>query len=295
MVDRILAADSADVFPHLFLVDLHVVAPGADHGEVGSVDRIHAIIAAARELEFELVGQRRTMHFVQKLVDDRAMRLHFVVAGHFATGMADAAHRGAQRGAGAAEVETDFVEVVEGLLHVLGRAALEHDVAGLAMEGDQARAVLLPDVAHLPQQISRIMVARRRLHTKRVEFFRGRILARDLGKARNDAAAVSEHRDGAALPVSGLRLVGMLELAEQVVHHRRILLVAGIAQPLQAGHEARPRTAFEFVEQRRRMLALRRRRAFRLIVRHDCAPFSVAHGRTSRRAPPKPRRRSRSA
>ena len=295
MVDRILAADAADVFPHLFLVDLHVVAPGADHGEVGAMDRVHAIIAAARELELELVGQRRTMHFVQELVDDRAMRLHFVVAGHFAAGMADAAHRGAQRGAGAAEVETDFVEVVEGLLHVLGRAALEHDVAGLAVEGDQARAVLLPDVAHLAQQIGRVVVARRRLHAQRVEFFRGRVLARDLGKARNDAAAISEHRDGAALPVSGLRLVGMLELAEQIVHHWRILLVAGIAQSLQAGHEAWPRAAFEFVEQRRRMLALRRRRAFRLIVRHDCAPFSVAHGRTSRRAPPKPRRCPRSA
>ena len=106
------------------------------------------------------------------------MRLDLVVAGLLAARLADAARRGAQRRAGAAQVEADLVEFVEGLLHVLGRAALEHDVAGLAVEGDQARAVLLPDVAELAQHVGRVVIAGRRLDAQRVEFLRGGILAR---------------------------------------------------------------------------------------------------------------------
>ena len=64
-----LPPDPLDVGLHLFLVDLHVVAPGADHGEVGAMDRVDAIVAAAGELELELVGQRRTMHLVEERVD----------------------------------------------------------------------------------------------------------------------------------------------------------------------------------------------------------------------------------
>ncbi len=77
----------------------------------------------------------------------------FVEAGHFAAGRTDAGHRGTQRRAGAAEVEAHFVELVEGRLDVFGRDALEHDVAGLAVEGDQTRTVpFRPDIAHFAQQ-----------------------------------------------------------------------------------------------------------------------------------------------
>ena len=153
-------------------------------------------------------------------------------------------------GAGAAEVEADLVERVEGLLRVFGRAALEHDVAGLAVEGDQAGAVLFPDVAYLAQDVGGVVIARRRLHAQRVEFLRGGKFVGDFREARDDAAAVAEHRNRAALPVAEPVRVGVLELTEQVVHHRRILLVVGVAQPLQAGHEARPRARFELIEVR---------------------------------------------
>ena len=65
-VDRILAAALGDDCLHLVLVDLHVVAPGADDGEVGAMDGVDAIVGAAGELELELVGQRRAMHLVEE-------------------------------------------------------------------------------------------------------------------------------------------------------------------------------------------------------------------------------------
>ncbi len=50
----------------------------------------------------------------------------------------DAGHRGAHRRPGATEVETQLVEFVESALHIGGAGALEHDVARLAVEGDQS-------------------------------------------------------------------------------------------------------------------------------------------------------------
>ncbi|MEZ5727010.1 MAG: hypothetical protein R3E48_02770 [Burkholderiaceae bacterium] len=72
------------------LVCAHVVAPGADDGEVRALHRVHAVVRAARELELELVGQRRAMDVVEEVVDDRALGLALVVAGLLATGRADA-------------------------------------------------------------------------------------------------------------------------------------------------------------------------------------------------------------
>ena len=256
-VDRMFPAHPPDVGLHLFLVDLHVVAPGADHGEVGAMDRVDAIVAAAGELELELVRQRRTMHLVQERVDHRAMRLDLVVAGHLAARVADAARGGAKGWAGAAEIEADLVEVVEGLLHVFRRAALEHDVTALAVEGDEARAVLFPDVAELTQEVGRIVVAGRRLDAQGMEFLGGRILRGDFGEARDDATAVAEHRDRAALPVAEALFVGMLELPEQVVHHRGVLLVTRVPKTLQPCDEARPWPAFELIEHGGWVFALR--------------------------------------
>jgi hypothetical protein len=99
-------------------------------------------LAATAELELELVGQRRAVDVVEEGVDHLAVRPRLVVAALLAARGADAAHAGAHRGAGAAEVEAQFVELVEGGLHLVGLGALEHDVAALAVEGDQARAVL---------------------------------------------------------------------------------------------------------------------------------------------------------
>ena len=99
---------------------------------------VDAVVGAARELEFELVGQRRAVHFVDQPVDDVAVRPHLVVAALFAARVADAAHGSAQRRTGTAHVEAELVELVEGLLHFLRGAALEHDVARLAVQRDQA-------------------------------------------------------------------------------------------------------------------------------------------------------------
>lgn len=230
------------------LVGLDVVAPGADDGHVRALDGVHAVVRTAGELELELVGQGRAVHVVEEGVDDLAQPLAFVEAGLLAAGVADAGHRGAHGGAGAAEVEAQFVDLVEGLLHVLGGAALEHDVAGLAVEGDQAGAVFLPDVAELAQDVGVVVHAGRRHDAQGVEL--GRVLedrlllvVLDLGEARDDAAAVAEDADRAALPVALAGLVGVFEVAEQVDHDVLVL-----RQALDAGDETGPGARFQLVE-----------------------------------------------
>ncbi|EWS63192.1 hypothetical protein Y695_03575 [Hydrogenophaga sp. T4] len=118
------------------------------------------------------------------------------------------------------------------------------------MEGNQARAVFLPDVAHLAQHVGVVVHAGRRLHTQRVELggvgeLGLAVGVLELGEARNHAAAVAEHPHRAALPVALAGPVGGFELTHQVNH---VVLLA--SQPLEAGHEAGPRTALELVEHR---------------------------------------------
>ena len=228
------------------LVDLHVVAPGADHGEVGALDRVHAVVRATRDLELELVGQGGTVHVVDEVVHQHAVNLLLVGAGLFAARRADARHRRAHARTGAAEVEAVFVDFVEEVLGLLGGGADEHDVAGLAVERDQAGTVFLPGVGQLAQHLGGVVIAGRRLHAQRMEFLGLGEHRGDFGEARDDAAAVAEDRDRAALPVAKTRLIGVFELAQQVHHH-----VVVVRQALQAGHEARPRPALELVEHRR--------------------------------------------
>jgi hypothetical protein len=251
VVDRVLAAVALDVLLHLFLVHLHVVAPGADHGEVGALDRVHAVVRAARDLELELVGQRRAVHVVDEVVDQRAVDAVLVGARLLAARRADAGHGRAHARARAAQVEAVLVDLVEEMLGVLGGRADEHDVAGLAMERDQPGAPLAPGVGKLAQQLGGVVVAGRRLHAQRVELLGLREHARDFREARDDAPAIAEYGHRAALPVTQARLVGMLELAEQIDHH-----VVLVRQALQPGDKARPRTAFKPVEHGRRMKRL---------------------------------------
>ena len=201
------------------------------------------------------------MHFAQELVDDTAVGADLVIAGMLATGMADAGNRGAKGRAGAAEIEADLrvVQRIEGLLYVFRRAALEHDVAALPVQGDQAGAVLLPNVAHLAQHVGAVMHAGRGLDAQGVEFLGfGKVLG-DLRKARDDAAAITEDADRAALPITQPGLVGMLQLTQKVVHHAGIRLVLVGGQPFQAGNEARPGAGLKLVEQRGRVFFLRHR------------------------------------
>ena len=189
----------------------------------------------------------------RKLLITVPVRSRLVVARLLAARGADAGHRGADRGARAAEVEAELVQLVERLLDVFAGRALEHDVAGLAVEGNQAGAVPLPDVAHLAQHVGVVVHAGRWHHPQGVEL--GRIgedrlagFVLELGEARNDAAAVAEHADRTALPVALARPVRGLELTQQVDD---IVLV--LRQALQPSDEAWPRTALERVEHRGRM------------------------------------------
>src|SRR5512143_379217 len=50
------------------LVDLYVVPPGADDGEVGAGYRRSAVVGAAGNLDLELVGEGGTMEFVLELI-----------------------------------------------------------------------------------------------------------------------------------------------------------------------------------------------------------------------------------
>ena len=118
-----------------------------------------------------------------------------VVAG----GRCDRLGRGGGRRAGTAQVKAHFVDRVKRRLHVVGAAALEHDVARLAVEGDQAGAVLLPDVAELAQGICVVVHARRRHHAQGVEFLGLREGLTDFREAGDDAAAVTEDADDAAV------------------------------------------------------------------------------------------------
>jgi hypothetical protein len=191
------------------------------------------------------------VHVVGKPVHQQALNLVLMGAGLLAARRAHAGHGGAHAGAGAAEVPAVLVDLVEEVLGVLGGGTDEHDVAGLAVKGLQARAPLFPGVRQLAQHVGGVKVAGGRLYAQGVEFLGfGEGLA-DLGEARNDAAAVAVHRDRAALPVTLARFVGVFELTEQVVGHlvdalARVL----VAQTLDAGDEAGPGALFEHVQHR---------------------------------------------
>ena len=93
----------------------------------------------------------------------------FVGAGHFATGRADAGHGGAHARPDAAQIEAVVVDFVEEVLGVFGIGADEHDVAGLAVEGDEAGAVFFPGVGQLAQHVGGVVVACRGLYAQGVE------------------------------------------------------------------------------------------------------------------------------
>ena len=113
------------------------------------------------------------------------------------------------------------------------------------MHVGQARAVPLPDVAERAQRVAGVEPAGGLIDAHGVEVRHVRELVGHVAVAADDAAAVAQHADDAAvLPVPLLLLVGELELAEQVVAHR-----ARLAGFLDLRHETRPRPFFELVEQ----------------------------------------------
>ena len=68
VIDDVLATFLFDVVLDFFLIDLHVVSPGTDDGEVRALNCILAIVRATGDLELELVRQRRAMHVDGEIV-----------------------------------------------------------------------------------------------------------------------------------------------------------------------------------------------------------------------------------
>ena len=248
LIDEFLAAQLLDLGFHLGLVDLHIVLPGAQHGHVGALGGVGAVIGAAGELELHLIRQGGAMDVVGEVVDHRAMGAQRVIASLLAAGLTDAACCGTHTGTGAAHVEAHLVQLVPGGLDLIGAAALEHDVARLAMQGDQARAMLFPDVAHLAQRLGVVEEARRRHDADGMEFRGFRELARHFGEARNDARAIAEHADRAALPIALAGLIAVFQLAQQAFHDGGMGLAIHLRQTLQSADKAWPGAGFQLVQ-----------------------------------------------
>ena len=75
LVVDFLAAAFLDVFLDLVLVDLNVVLPGSQNGEVGTVGGVDAVVGAAGELELEFIGKRRAVNVVDQGVEHHAVGL----------------------------------------------------------------------------------------------------------------------------------------------------------------------------------------------------------------------------
>ena len=130
--------------------------------------------------------------------------------------------------------------------------------------------MLLPDVAKLAQRRRVVVHAGRRLDAKGVELGRFGVVLGDLGKARDDAAAIAVDTDRAALPETLARLVGTLELAQKIRHHAGVGFFLVVGQALEASHEARPGPNLEIVQHRR----------FASLFCHRSTPSVFAHTRS---------------
>src|SRR5574340_1122027 len=188
------------------------------------------------------------MDIIQKSIQYGTMRLGLVVAGLLAAGCAHTRHRGTHRRTRTSHVKAQLIELVEGLLNVFRGRALKHDVAGLAVKCDQTGAMFLPDIAHVTQHLGVIVHARRRHDAKGVKL--GAILVNalaafvlQLGKARDNTAAIAKHANRTALPVPFSGSVRGFELSKQVDD---VILVS--CQRFQAGHKTGPWAILELVK-----------------------------------------------
>ncbi len=250
---------ATDVALNGFLIDADVVAPGADEGHVGPGDGGDTAVRAAVELELELVGEGRAMQLVLVVIGHGEAQVLGVVAGVLAARSPDAVRGGAQVGAGTAEVLVVLVrELEEDLFELIRAGAQEDDVAGGAVHVSDAAAAQVPQVAKLAKVIGGVELAAGLVDTHGVEVGNPREQFRLVAVAADDAAAVPEHADDAAmLPVGRAVLEGQFQQAQQVVddvHGDLEIDFLGVFRALfrlrlQVGHEARPRPAFKLVQQ----------------------------------------------
>ena len=93
------------------------------------------------------------------------------------------------------------------------------------------------------------MIARRRLHPQGVEFSGFWELLPHLGEARNDPAAITVNTDGATLPITFTRFVGVLQLSKQVVGDSVDTLCRMLVpKTLDARDKTRPGSVLQLIE-----------------------------------------------
>ena len=161
---------AADIGLNGFLVDPDVIFPGTDKGHVGPGDGGHAAVGAAVELEFELVGEGRTMEFVLVFLGQVIAQGLGVVAGILTAGLADTVGGGSQVGAGTAQVLVQVVgQFIKDLFQLGGGGPQEDDVAGRTVHVGDAAAAKIPQVADASQIIGLVELAARLVHAHGVE------------------------------------------------------------------------------------------------------------------------------
>ena len=150
-------------------------------------------------------------------------------------------------------------QLEEDFLQLRGRGPQENDVAGGPVHVGDAAAAAVPQVAEIAQVLRGVELAAGLADAHGVEMGHARELLRHVAVATDDAAAVTEDADDAAvLPVRAAVLVGELHQAENVVNHvdRNLVIDFGCSframfgQLLQVRHKARPRTTFQLVQHR---------------------------------------------
>jgi len=250
---------AGDIALHAILVDADVILPGADDREVGTGDGRDAAVGAAVELELELVGEGRAVQLVLIVVGQGVAHVLGVVAGEFATGLAQAVGRGAQVGTRAAEVRVQIVgQVVENFLELRGGRAEKHDVARGTVHVGQARTAQIPDVHDRAQIVGGVVLTGGLRHTHRMEVGHAGELFGLVAVAADDATAITEHaHDAAVFPVGLFVLVGEFQHAEQVfsaIDRDLVVQPLGVGGPVRGflfdvGHEAGPWPGFELVQQ----------------------------------------------
>ena len=244
---------------HGVLVDLDVVLPGTDNGKVGTGHSGHAAVGAAVELELKLVGESGTMEFVLVVLGELVAGELGVVAGVFAAGHAEAGSGSTQVGAGTAKVDVHVVgQFVEDFFELRSLGADEDHVAGGAVQVGQTGAAEIPDVADAAQVFRAVVLAGRLSHTNGVEVSHAGELFGLVAVTADNAAAVTEHADDAAvLPVRFLVFVGQFHDAKQILRSvagnlivkTLSVLSAAFGKLLKIRNKAGPRTGFELVQQ----------------------------------------------
>ena len=241
-------------FP-LVLVNPDVITPSTNHCHVGTFNRVHTIVWTTRDFEFKFVGQRGAMNIISEVVNQGAVDFVFVRTRLLTSTGPNTRLCCSYTRARPTQVKTIIVDLVKKVLRVLSRCANKHDVAGLTMERHQPRTPLLPTVGELSKNVCTVMITRRRLHPERMKFLRVRKLLTNLRKTGNDPAAVTIDTDSAAFPVALACLIGMLQLTQQIVGNTVYTIsLMVIPKFLDTGYKTGPRSRFELIQHRRRVL-----------------------------------------